>query len=358
MRILIYNWRDMANFRAGGAEVYTHSVAKHWVEWGHDVTWFTSHVSGHPSAEVVDGIKIRRSGGRVGVYRAARQYYEREGKGCFDVVLDEVNTRPFLCPTFVEVPVVALIHQVCREVWFYESSLPVALLGRYWLEPRWLNNYKDIPVVTVSESSRRSLSRYGLSEVAVIPEGVAVPDYLPKVHKEVRPTVIFVARLAKNKRPRDAIKACELAASQMPELQLWVVGTGPMERRLRKEAPDWVKFFGRVGNLEKFELMARAHALVATSVREGWGLTVSEAAAVGTTAITYNVPGLCDSVAASQGVLVDPSPKALAAALTRELPSLRDSEQAPRNNGTQPWSYVAESLLNHLLSAASKEPVR
>ena len=51
---------------------------------------------------------------------------------------------------------------------------------------------------------------------------------------------------------------------------------------------------------------ARAHVLVATSVREGWGLNVSEAAACGTPAIGYSVPGLVDSIPASGGALVEP----------------------------------------------------
>ena len=57
---------------------------------------------------------------------------------------------PFLCPRFVrDVPVVAVIHQVAREVWRYETPWPVAVLGRYLLEPAWLRAYRDVPVVTV-----------------------------------------------------------------------------------------------------------------------------------------------------------------------------------------------------------------
>ena len=42
--------------------------------------------------------------------------------------------------------------------------------------------------------------------------------------------------------------------------------------------------------------MAEAHVLLMTSVREGWGLVVTEANACGTPAVVYNVPGLRDSV--------------------------------------------------------------
>jgi len=140
MRILIYNWRDLAHPKAGGAEVYTDQIARHWVEAGHDVTLFCSAIDGKSERETVDGgYQVVRRGSPHGVYGEARKYWEREARGHFDLVIDEVNTRPFGCPRWVtEVPVIALIHQVAREIWFHETLWPIALVGRYWLEPHWL----------------------------------------------------------------------------------------------------------------------------------------------------------------------------------------------------------------------------
>lgn len=172
LRILAYNWRDLAHPRAGGAEVYLHSVAREWVRCGHEVTIFCASVDDRPSREIADGVEVIRRGGRLGVYREARRYWHREGDGRFDLVVDCVNTRPFLCPRFVRnVPVVAVIHQVAREIWRYETPWPISVLGRYLLEPAWLQAYRDVPVVTVSESSRESLVEYGLRRITVVPEG-------------------------------------------------------------------------------------------------------------------------------------------------------------------------------------------
>jgi O-antigen/teichoic acid export membrane protein len=172
LRILAYNWRDLAHPLAGGAEVYLQSVAREWVRSGHEVTIFCAFVAGRPAREVADGVQIIRCGGRLGVYRAARRYWRREGDGQFDLVVDCVNTRPFLCPRFVRnVPTVAVVHQVAREIWRYETPWPISALGRYLLEPAWLRTYRDVPVVTVSESSRKSLAEYGLRRITVVPEG-------------------------------------------------------------------------------------------------------------------------------------------------------------------------------------------
>ena len=322
MRILVYNWRDLAHPLAGGAEVYTDAVATEWVAAGHEVTLFAAAVSGRPERELAPGgYAVVRRGGRHSVYREARRFWLSEGAGRFDLVVDEVNTRPFHTPAFVRgVPVVALIHQVAGEVWRYETNPLLGFLGERVVEPRWLAPYRDVPVVTVSASSRESLQALGLRRVSVVPEGhrARLPA-VPQVREAV-PTLAFVGRLSANKRPDHAIEAFRLLRATLPEAQLWLVGAGPMQERLLRNLPPRTMLWGRVSEEEKLRLLARAHAVVATSVREGWGLVVTEAAAVGTPTIAYDVPGLRDSVRASGGELVPPNPAALAERAAARLP--------------------------------------
>ena len=345
LRILACNWRDLAHPRAGGAEVYLQSVAREWVQRGHEVTVFCGAVVGRPAEEFVDGVRILRRGGQVGVYREARRYWRREGDGQYDLMVDCVNTRPFLSPRFVRnVPIVAVIHQVAREVWHYETPWPISVIGRRLLEPAWLRAYRNVPVVTVSESSRQSLAEYGLRRVTVVPEGWVPPSPVP-ARKESVPTVVFVGRLSANKRPDHAIRAFDLVRRQLPDAQMWVIGSGPEEARLRKMAGPGVSFLGHVSEEEKRERLGRAHAIVATSVREGWGLVVTEAAANGTIAIGYDVAGLRDSIGASGGILTRPDPVSLAARLVRELPSVAGG-YGPRARpaGVVSWEEVAAAI--------------
>jgi len=348
LRILLFNWRDISHAAAGGAEVYAHEVCREWVKAGHLVTFFTSRVDGCPPCEEIDGIRIVRHGGPLTVYREARRFYRREGRGKFDLVVDAVNTRPFSCPSFVkDAPIVAIIHQVAREVWKHESSPPVALLGRFVLEPWWLRKFRDVPVITVSPSSRKSLQEHGLRRVTVVPEGVRTLGVRTLgAQREERPTVAFMGRLTGNKRPGDAIEAIRLLRQQLPDAQMWVIGTGRLEPHLRRLHVPGVSFLGRVSETVKQERLARAHALVATSVREGWGLMVTEAAAHGTPAIAYDVPGLRDSVAASGGLVVQATPSALADALAQHLPRWVAGEMPPVTpNGVITWSEVASEIL-------------
>lgn len=353
MRILIFNWKDLRHPNAGGAEVYTQEVARRWVAAGHEVTLFCAAVDGAPGTEDVDGVRVVRRGGRFGVYRAARDFYRRSGRGRFDLVVDEVNTRPFGCVGWVrDTPVVALIHQVCREIWYHEMPLPVAVLGRYVLEPMWLRRYRDAPVLTVSPSSRDSLAHYGLRNLTVVPEGIN-HRRRPDVARADRPTVVFLGRLAKNKGPLAALAAFDLLRRRMPEAQLWVIGDGPLRAAVAAQAPPGVTLFGRVPQAERDELLASAHVLVATSVREGWALVVDEAADMGTPTIGYDRPGLRDSVPAAGGLLVEPTPAALAEALERMLPQWM---AAPATEGwaggAVDWDTVADTVLTQAMISA------
>ena len=339
LRILILNWKDMKHPQAGGAEVYTERVASHLVDRGHSVTLFTAAVAGLAERETRNGYAIVRRGGRFGVYSEARRFWRAAGNGNFDVVVDECNTRPFLTPRYVHsAAIVGLIHQVAREVWRYEMPLPVAVAGRYLLEPWWLRSYRNITMMTVSQSSAASLKAYGIRNTVVLPEG---HDHLDPVDepKATTPTVAFLGRLSRNKRPDHAIDAFERLQRSRPDAQLWMMGDGPMRSDLERRSGKGIEVLGRVPFAERQRRLAASHVLVATSVREGWGLNVSEAAAVGTPTIGYAVDGLCDSIPASGGHLVREDPEQLAAALIEFFDG--QLQLHPRES-TVEWGEVAE----------------
>ena len=351
MRILICNWKDRRHPAAGGAEVYTDECARRWSALGHSVTLFCAAVDGEPEFDDRPGYRIIRRGSRIGVYRAARSYI-RAHAGDFDVIVDEINTRPFFAHHHAgSTPVVALAHQVCREVWFHEMPRPIALVGRYLLEPMWLRSYADIPTLTVSNSSAESLRGYGLRNLTVVLEGVELPaDVSVPIAKAATATFVFCGRLVSTKRPDHAIQAFSKAAKRLDSrAELHVIGTGPLEASLRANAPAGVVMYGSVDQKTKYDIVGRAHAMLCPSTREGWGLVVSEAAAVGTPTIGYNVAGLCDSIKAASGILVEPSIDALADAMVANIDRLLSSPPAPvAYGGAASWDAVAANVMEHL----------
>jgi glycosyltransferase involved in cell wall biosynthesis len=309
MKILWLNWRCWLNPAMGGAEVFTYEVAKRWVASGHEVTLFTSKFPGSKDEETVDGIKIVRAGGRFTVYRQTKKFYSKRFKNeGFDVIIDEINTQPFFATKFAKngEKVIALIHQLAREFWFYETPFPVSYVGYHFLENRWLKQYVDVPTVTVSESTRCDLSDLGFKYVSVVPEGLNFEPLKTLPQKDDKPIVVFSGRLKRAKRPDHAIKAFEVVRKRISDAELWVIGDGPFRPKLENAAGLGVKFFGNLNSIERREMLKKCWVLIVPGLREGWGLNILEANALGVPAVAYDVPGLRDSVRNQQtGLLAE-----------------------------------------------------
>lgn len=298
LSIVLMNWRDLRNPLAGGAEVYTHEVLRRFAAWGHDVSLLTSQFPSGAAEETLDGVHIFRAGDRFSVYRKVREAYEAHFGSPPSVLIDEINTRPFHTPRYAapQTRLFALIHQLAREFWSYETPFPVNLVGRYWLEDRWLREYIAVPTACLSESTRRDLVSLGFHDVTVVPCGMSRRplDLLPM--KESTPTLVYINRLQRAKLPDHALLAFAEVRRQLPQAQLWVIGDGYLRGRLERDAGAGVRFWGHVSETQKTELLTRAHLLLYPAVREGWGISILEANAVGTPALGYDVPGLRDSI--------------------------------------------------------------
>ncbi|MEL7171879.1 MAG: glycosyltransferase [Pseudomonadota bacterium] len=118
-------------------------------------------------------------------------------------------------------------------------------------------------------------------------------------------------------------------------LPLTVAGDGPMAERLAAEAPDHVRFLGRVDDATLRALYARARALIFPG-EEDFGIVPVEAMAAGCPVIAYGRGGACDTVLDGQTGLLfrDQTPEALMAAVQRfetmHLPAERVSAGAER----------------------------
>jgi glycosyltransferase involved in cell wall biosynthesis len=153
-----------------------------------------------------------------------------------------------------------------------------------------------LPTVTVSLSTKMDLLKMGFTNVSILPEGLNFKplDYVPE--KKSGPIILYCGRLKPAKRPDHVILAFKNVKFEFPNAELWVIGDGPFRASLEKISIDGVKFFGSLSNIERRELIKQASLLVNPSIREGWGLNIIEANALGVPTVVYDVPGLRDSV--------------------------------------------------------------
>jgi len=327
-RIHALAWRDLDDVEAGGSELHIHEVARRWAAAGVEITLRTSWAQGQPTDAIRDGYRVVRRAGRHMVFprAAAAELFRRTGPR--DMLVEIWNGMPFLSPLWNRGPRIVVIHHVHAEMWKMALGPRLGALGELFERRVAPPLYRRTTIVTVSESSKRELvDELGLppGRIRVIPNGVDARYSPGQVAKEPEPLVAAVGRLAPVKRYDTLIRAADIARRLARPLRLEIVGEG-FERPLIESVIDeldaggWVTLRGSISEADKIDLYRRAWIIASASAREGWGLSLTEAAACGTPAVASRIAGHEDAVIDDvSGVLAPGDPEALGAAMTRVL---------------------------------------
>jgi glycosyltransferase involved in cell wall biosynthesis len=325
-RIAILAWRDLDDPEAGGSELHASRIASIWGEAGIEVTMRTSFAPGRPQVSWRDGYRVIRKAGRYMVFPRAAFSEMMGWHGASDGLVEIWNGMPFFSPLWARRPRVTWLHHVHDTMW--EMTLPprLARLGRTMEFNVAPPLYRRTPIVTLSESSRTELiERLGFAPgyVHVVPPGVDA-RFSPGGAKSTTPLVVAVGRLVPVKRFHVLLDALATCREHHPQLQAVIVGDG-YERehleRVRRElgADDWVSLPGSVSDAELLDLYRRAWIVASASAHEGWGMTLTEAAACGTPSVATRIPGHEDAVSDGRSGLLVGDVGELAGALDRVL---------------------------------------
>jgi glycosyltransferase involved in cell wall biosynthesis len=314
VNILLVNWQDLENPQAGGAELHLFELFSRLAARGHRVHRVCGGWPGAAPAATVRGITVERHGGRHSFAAlgraAARRALARES---WDVVVEDINKLPLYLATITTLPFCAIIPHLFGTTAFQEAPWPMAAAVALAEQPI-PRAYRRAGFHAISESTRDDLVARGIpaERIRVIHPGIDAESYTPAsgLDRTDPPTFLYVGRLKRYKGVEVAIRALALARRDRPELSLDIAGTGDDAPRLRVLAgtlgqADAVRFLGYVSEERKRDLFRRAWANLFPSPKEGWGLTVMEAAACGTPSLASDSPGLRDSVRSGQtGFLV------------------------------------------------------
>ena len=334
-RVHVLAWRDLDDVEAGGSEVHAAEVCRAWAEAGLEVTCRTSFAQGHPPEVVRDGYRVVRRAGRYLVFPRAVAAELAGRHGPRDALVEIWNGMPFLSPLWARGPRVTFLHHVHGAMW--QMVLP-GRLGRIGeLVERRLAPpvYRRSRIVTLSASSRDEIVtdlRLRPERVEVVPPGID-PRFRPAPAgpDTPRPLVVAVGRLVPSKHVDELVLALAATRARIPELELVIVGEGYERHRIEAAisavgAEAWVTLAGRVDDDALVALYQQAGAVVSASSHEGWGMSITEAAACGTPAVVTDIPGHRDAVVHGTTGLLVPHPTALA----DELAGLLDDEPRRR----------------------------
>jgi len=312
--ILFLSWRDIKSPKMGGAEIHTHEMMRNSDLNKFRMIHFSPMFEGAKSLENIDGIIYIRKGNLFNLIWKCRTFYIKN-KDKIDFVVDQCNTYRFFTKFWVNHKKrIFFIHQLTREIWDYHLSFPFNKLGML-TETFMLKLNKNDLTITVSESTKKDLEAVGYdsNKIKISPIGLDFKVWKEEdfLNKESVQTFIYVGRFAKYK----GIDICITAFGELKKIyhnaKLWIVGKKDDEYINHSLTPICTQYnlsygnstenkdivyYGFVTEDKKLELMSRAHVLLIPSIREGWGVIITQAAAVGTPSIVFNSPGLIDAV--------------------------------------------------------------
>ena len=313
IKILALSWRDIKSKGMGGAEILTHEMFKGATADGIEITHISPLEEGLEQEEFIDGVRYIRHGNFFSVILYALKYYKQHKKE-YDFVIDQCNTHRFFTPLWVERKKrILLIYQLTREIWDINLNFPLSKIGKVFETPM-LRMYRHNIAITESESTRRDLINIGFEEndVHIVPIGIRKELAARKFEHDISksPFFVYVGRYSSYKGIDVSIEALGKIKNSYPNAKLWIVGKKNEDYIKNILIPICNKYslslgdtedndivtYGFVSDEKKEELQKKAKALVFPSVREGWGMIVTEAGALGTPSITFDAPGARDAI--------------------------------------------------------------
>jgi len=371
VNILLVNWQDPENPQAGGAEIHLFELFGRLAARGHRIRMVCSGWLGAARHARVQDVEITRIGDRNSFVLhgrgAIRRALEAEAP---DVVVEDVNKLPLYTAGLTDRPSYVIVPHLFGTTAFEE--VPWWQAAIVWLAERPIPRaYRRSAFHAISESTRDDLVARGVrtSQVRVIRPGVDLTTYRPRpgLDRTPRPSFLYVGRLQRYKGVGIAIAALAIARRARQDLVLDIAGTGKDRPRLEALArslgvAETVHFHGFVTHEDKLRLLRTTWAHLFPSVKEGWGMTIIEAAACATPAIASNSPGLRDSVRDGQtGFLVPHGDPDL---LARRMLELADDPALVNRLGKQArvfaegltWDAAAAATEAHLAQVIAEGP--
>ena len=121
------------------------------------------------------------------------------------------------------------INQLCRENWFYQLPWIIAIFGYYIFEPVYLWLLRNKNVITISQSTKNDLLKFGFKKknINIIPIAIDIKpiDNLKNLKKFKNFSLLSLGNIREMKKTIDQIKAFEIAKKTIPNLRLYIVGS-------------------------------------------------------------------------------------------------------------------------------------
>lgn len=308
LKIVLFNWRSVLSLNAGGAEIHLYEIFNRIAD-ENQICLVASCNNGQITSQElrVGKLHVAHVTSHEFLYPLfSMKFLPKVLTGKFDVIVEDISKVPIFWPLLISkllsIPFIIIIHHVHGKTLFEELP-PILAHVVYVYELVMLKLYTFFKpyVVTVSESTKCELKTIGFQEgkIWIVYNAVAQSPIATSNVESSDPLIVYVGRVKRYKRLDHLLKAVK----EVPNAKLIIAGKGDSDvydslRTLARKLllNSRVKLVGEVSEEEKRSILQRAWIYVATSMKEGFGISVLEAQAFGVPVVAYDVPGLNESV--------------------------------------------------------------
>jgi glycosyltransferase involved in cell wall biosynthesis len=331
-------------YTIGGAERWYQALSERLARDGHEVTYLTMRQWERGADPVVPGVRVVAVAPSMALYGADgnRRILPPLVFGAAVLLhlllrgrrYDAVHTASFPYFSLIAAAIARPLHRFrlavdWHELWTrnYWREYLGGLRGRLgWTVQRLCTRIRQ-QAFCFSELSLERLRAHGVERAERLPGLYAGPVSAAEPF-EADPVVVFAGRHIREKRALALVPALARARERAPELRGAILGDGPERGDVLSAIAQYglegtVSAPGFVAPDELVRTLRRALCLVLPSRREGYGLIVVEAAAVGTPSVVARAPDSAATElieAGENGFVADSvEPEALAEAVLRVL---------------------------------------
>ncbi|MEP6762295.1 MAG: glycosyltransferase family 4 protein, partial [Sporichthyaceae bacterium] len=288
----------------GGIESHVYEVTRRLPGLGWDCAVLTTdNTHALPRTDEVDGIPVTRvrAWPRRRDWRCAPGLVPAVRRARPDLVhVQGVHT---LVPAFAMLA--ALLARVPYVVTFHtgghSSAARVAVRGLQWrlLRPLLARAERLVCVASFERDHFASVLRLPANRFDVVPNGGRLPDVGPGLEMTPEPTVLCVGRLERYKGQHRLLAAWPAVLRQIPDARLLLIGSGPEEAALHRQAADLrvgssveIRAIDPRDRAEMARTVASAHVFALLSTYEAHPVAVMEAISLGRPALVTATSGL------------------------------------------------------------------
>jgi len=335
----------------GGTERAVYEIGRRMVKCGHQVSVLTLDVHGHERRIQIEGLNIYRLpavsltkfvGAQLTVSPFSLSEANRIIKSTQPDIVHAHNlyfsltaAAPLL-KRLRHVPLVTTLH---LPRMFYDRVLLDVSISAYLKTVGHLIVQSSDKLIAVSRSVRTHAIedlRVPFSKISFIPNGVDIGVYTPSNRRHENPTITYIGRLIGNKGPQYLIQAAPKILKAHPDVQIDVVGEGPLKGQLMRQVileklEDHIRFLGNVPDI--LPILQSTTIFVRPSLTEGMSLAILEAMACGLPVVASKVGGNAEIIDDGEtGFLVPPADaNALAETIEFLLSSGKVASEAGKN---------------------------